>query len=113
MICRIVFSADFEVAGSLYEAGRPSALPVRRRAVGASAAETGLSSLGFRNRAVGSKTRKRRAFCKKPFLQKACAWLANALIRPPAMLSTAVNPTDGLRFDGDAGSIAEGGVHPT
>jgi hypothetical protein len=28
------------------------------------------------------------------------------------MLSTTVNPTDGLRFDGDAGSIAEGGVHP-
>jgi len=28
------------------------------------------------------------------------------------MLSTAVNPTDGLRFDGDAGSIAEGDVHP-
>jgi len=28
------------------------------------------------------------------------------------MISTSVNPTDGLRFDGDAGSIAEGGVHP-
>jgi hypothetical protein len=35
-----------------------------------------------------------------------------ALIRPPAMLSTAVNPTDGLRFDGDAASFAEGDVHP-
>ena len=33
---------------------------------------------------------------------KACAWLANALIRRPAMLSTTANPTDGLRFDGDA-----------
>jgi hypothetical protein len=28
------------------------------------------------------------------------------------MLSTTVNPTDGLRFDGDAGRIADGGVHP-
>jgi hypothetical protein len=28
------------------------------------------------------------------------------------MLSTAANPTDGLRFDGDAGSIAEGPAHP-
>jgi len=28
------------------------------------------------------------------------------------MLSTTVNPTDGLRFDGDADSIAGGGVHP-
>src|SRR5690349_11412087 len=28
------------------------------------------------------------------------------------MLSTTVNPTDGLRFDGDADSIAAGGVHP-
>jgi hypothetical protein len=28
------------------------------------------------------------------------------------MLSTTVNPTDGLRFDGDADSIAVGGVHP-
>jgi hypothetical protein len=28
------------------------------------------------------------------------------------MISTTVNPTDGLRFDGDAESIAEGGVHP-
>jgi len=28
------------------------------------------------------------------------------------MLSTAVNPTDGLRFDGDAAGIAEGDVHP-
>jgi len=28
------------------------------------------------------------------------------------MLSTTVNPTDGLRFDGDAGSIAEGEFHP-
>src|SRR6185295_6917526 len=28
------------------------------------------------------------------------------------MLSTTVNPTDGLRFDGDADSIAEGDVHP-
>ena len=46
------------------------------------------------------------------FSRKACAWLANALIRRPAMLSTTVNPTDGLRFDGDADSIAEGGVHP-
>jgi len=27
------------------------------------------------------------------------------------MLSTTVNPTDGLRFDGDADSIAAGGVH--
>jgi len=27
------------------------------------------------------------------------------------MLSTTVNPTDGLRFDGDAGSIADGDVH--
>jgi hypothetical protein len=46
------------------------------------------------------------------FSQKACAWLANALIRRPAMLSTSVNPTDGLRFDGDADSFAEGDVHP-
>jgi hypothetical protein len=29
------------------------------------------------------------------------------------MLSTAVNPTDGLRFDDDAGSIAGGGVYLT
>jgi hypothetical protein len=28
------------------------------------------------------------------------------------MLSTTVNPTDGLRFDGDAGSSADGDVHP-
>src|SRR2546422_782550 len=28
------------------------------------------------------------------------------------MLSTTANPTDGLRFDGDANSIAEGPVHP-
>jgi len=28
------------------------------------------------------------------------------------MLSTGVNPTDGLRFDGDADSFAEGDVHP-
>jgi hypothetical protein len=28
------------------------------------------------------------------------------------MLSTTVNPIDGLRFDGDAGSIADGDVHP-
>jgi hypothetical protein len=28
------------------------------------------------------------------------------------MLSTTVNPTDGLRFDGDAGSIADGDGHP-
>jgi hypothetical protein len=35
-----------------------------------------------------------------------------ALIRPPAMLSTGVNPTDGLRFDGDADSFAEDDVHP-
>jgi len=28
------------------------------------------------------------------------------------MISTTVNPTDGLRFDGDAASIAGGGVHP-
>jgi len=27
------------------------------------------------------------------------------------MLSTTVNPTDGLRFDGDADSIAGGGAH--
>ena len=33
---------------------------------------------------------------------KACAWLANALIRRHAMLSTTANPTDGLQFDGDA-----------
>jgi hypothetical protein len=33
---------------------------------------------------------------------KACAWLSNALIWRPAMLSTTANPTDGLRFDGDA-----------
>jgi hypothetical protein len=45
-------------------------------------------------------------------LQKACAWLANPLIRRPAMLSTGVNPTDGLRFDGDADSFAEDVVHP-
>ena len=31
-------------------------------------------------------------------LTKACAWLANALIRRPAMLSTTANPTDGLRI---------------
>jgi hypothetical protein len=43
-------------------------------------------------------------FAKKP--------VHGALIRPPAMLSTAVNPTDGLRFDGDADSFAEGDVHP-
>jgi hypothetical protein len=49
---------------------------------------------------------------KTRFSQKACIWLANALIRRPAMLSTAVNPTDGLRFDGDAASVAEGDVHP-
>ena len=29
-----------------------------------------------------------------------------------AMLSTTANPTDGLQFDGDADSIAEGPVHP-
>jgi hypothetical protein len=34
------------------------------------------------------------------------------LIRRAAVLSTGVNPTDGLRFDGDAGSIADGDVHP-
>jgi hypothetical protein len=34
------------------------------------------------------------------------------LIRRIAMLSTTVNPTDGLRFDGDADSFAEGDVHP-
>jgi hypothetical protein len=34
------------------------------------------------------------------------------LIRHPAMLSTTVNPIDGLRFDGDADGIAEGDVHP-
>src|SRR3979490_2647914 len=34
--------------------------------------------------------------------QKAFAWLATPLIRPPAMLSTTANPTDGLRFDDDA-----------
>jgi hypothetical protein len=28
------------------------------------------------------------------------------------MLSTTVNPTDGLRFDGDAASVAEDDVHP-
>src|SRR5436305_7447746 len=43
---------------------------------------------------------------------KACAWQANPLIQPPAMLSTTVNPTDGPRFDGDADSFAEGDVHP-
>jgi len=48
---------------------------------------------------------------RRPFT-KTCAWQPNALIRRSAMLSTTVNPTDGLRFDGDAGSIAEGGVHP-
>src|SRR5947207_7240706 len=44
--------------------------------------------------------------------QNTCAWQANALIRRSAMLSTAVNPTDGLRFDGSAASAAEGDVHP-
>jgi hypothetical protein len=34
------------------------------------------------------------------------------LIRCPAMLSTAVNPTDGHRFDGEADSFAEDDVHP-
>jgi hypothetical protein len=34
------------------------------------------------------------------------------LIRRPAVLSTGVNPTDGLRFDGDAEGNAEGGAHP-
>jgi len=28
------------------------------------------------------------------------------------MLSTTANPTDGLRFDGDANSVAGGPVHP-
>ena len=28
------------------------------------------------------------------------------------MLSTTVNPTDGLRFDGSAARAAEGDVHP-
>jgi hypothetical protein len=44
--------------------------------------------------------------------EKACAWLANALIRHSAMLSTAVNPIDGPRFDGDAKRFAGGDVHP-
>ena len=35
-----------------------------------------------------------------------------ALIRHPAVLSTRVNPTDGLRFSGDAARHAEGGAHP-
>jgi hypothetical protein len=38
----------------------------------------------------------------RAWLTKACAWLSNALIWRPAMLSTTANPTDGLRFDGDA-----------
>src|SRR5260370_280810 len=46
-----------------------------------------------------------------PDLRKACAWLANALIRQPSMLSTTANPTDG-RFDSDAICVAEGDVHP-
>jgi hypothetical protein len=67
---------------------------VRRRVILASAAETGLSALTLASRR-----------------QKPCAWLANALIRQPAVLSTTANPTDG-RFDGDACSVAEEGVHP-
>lgn len=35
-----------------------------------------------------------------------------ALIRHPPVLSTRVNPTDGLRFSGDAARYAEGGAHP-
>jgi hypothetical protein len=35
----------------------------------------------------------------------------SALIRCRPMLSTLVNPTDGLRFDGVAPSFAEGGVY--
>jgi hypothetical protein len=35
-----------------------------------------------------------------------------ALIRHSTMLSTAVNPTDGLRFDGGVKSFAEGDAHP-
>jgi hypothetical protein len=34
------------------------------------------------------------------------------LIRHPAVLSTRVNPTDGLRFSGDAARYVEGGAHP-
>jgi hypothetical protein len=49
---------------------------------------------------------------RRLFVKRACTWQANALIRWPAMLSTAVNPTDGLRFDGDADSFADGDVHP-
>jgi hypothetical protein len=41
----------------------------------------------------------------------ASAWLPNALIWLPAMLSTTANPTDG-RFDGDASGVVEEGVHP-
>jgi hypothetical protein len=33
------------------------------------------------------------------------------LIRHGTMLSTSVNPTDGLRFDGGADRFAEGDVH--
>jgi hypothetical protein len=61
-------------------------------------AETGQSAL------TGQKAGRRQ--------RKACAWLANALIRRPAMLSTTANPTDGLRFDGNAFCVAEGPVHP-
>ncbi|EIG56724.1 hypothetical protein ABIB90_003391 [Bradyrhizobium sp. JR4.1] len=35
-----------------------------------------------------------------------------ALIRRPPVLSTRVNPTDGLRFSGVAARYAEGGAHP-
>jgi len=38
--------------------------------------------------------------------------LQGALIPHSTMLSTPVNPTDGLRFDGGAKSFAEGDVHP-
>jgi hypothetical protein len=34
------------------------------------------------------------------------------LIRHSTMLSTSVNPTDGLRFDGGAKGFADGDVHP-
>src|SRR5204863_5488319 len=35
-----------------------------------------------------------------------------ALIRRATVLSTRVNPTDGLRFSGDAARYAVGGAHP-
>jgi hypothetical protein len=38
--------------------------------------------------------------------------VVGALIRRLAMLSTAVNPIDGHRFDGDADSFADDDVHP-